>query len=432
ANVTVDGKVSDPDAMKSAGSLEFQGVTIATASSKNPIKNMSGVVSFNNQNVETKKLLMTIGKSDLALAFTIKNYLSLVSDKKGAPKPSANITLNSNHLYATDIMGEDKTAAGKSSGEGQSKAGTEPSGGKPAGKSEMKASVPLPNMDMTVNATIAMLTTEKLEMKNVRGVLRISNGAVVDLQNVTLNMYNGAIASKGNLDFKNLKRPTFNLNLDMKNLKANTALSTFTSFGQKLFGDLNMDVAISGALDDTMGLIPSSLNATGKTAVNNGRLSGVKVNEQIASLIHLPDVSEINFKDWVTAFSIKDGRVVIPDLKIAALGADYVINGSQGLDGSMDFKMVVLLSEAMSAKASVPGFAGEVLNALKEPNGRLKLDFNVGGSTDNPKVQLDTKALQVRATDFLKQKLDAETKKQTDDLKSKGTDLLKDLFKKKK
>ena len=362
ANVSVDGKVSNPDAMKSAGTLEFQGVTIATASSKNPIKNMNGVVSFNNQNLETKKLLMTIGKSDLALAFTMKNYLSLMSDKKSGPKASASVTLNSNHLYTADIMGDDKAAGGKLSTPGKSAGGNTPASNQ-ASKPAVKSSVPLPNMDMTVNATIGTLTTEKLEMKNVRGGLRISNGAIVDMQNITMNMFDGAVASKGNLDFKNTQRPTFNLKLDMKSLKANRALSTFTSFGQRLFGDLNMDVAISGALDDTMGLIPSSLNATGKAAVNNGRLSGVKVNEQIASLIHLPDISEINFKDLISAFSIKDGRVVIPDLKITALGADYTINGSQGLDGTMDFKMAVLLSEALSAKASVPGFAGEVLTA---------------------------------------------------------------------
>lgn len=432
ANVSVDGKVSNPDAMKGSGSLEFQGVTIATATSKNPIKNMNGILTFNNQNLETKKLLMTIGRSDLALAFTMRNYLSLMSDKKGAPKASASVTLNSNHLYTADIMGDDKASGGKPSTGGKSTGSNTPAGGNQSVKSGGKPGVPLPNMDMNVSAVIGTLTTEKLEMKNVRGALRISNGAIVDMQNITMNMFDGAVATKGSLNFQNVQRPAFNLNLDMKNLKANRALSTFTSFGQRLFGDLNMDVAISGALDDTMGLIPSSLNATGKVAVNNGKLSGAKVNEKIASLIHLPDISEINFKDWVNAFSIKDGRVVIPDLKIAALGADYTINGSQGLDGTMDFKMAVLLSEALSAKASVPGFAGEVLTALKEPNGRLKLDFLVGGTADNPNVQLDSKALQARAGDFLKQKLDAETKKKTDDLKSKGTDLLKDLFKKKK
>jgi len=79
---------------------------------------------------------------------------------------------------------------------------------------------------------------------------------------------------------------------------------------------------------------------------------------------------------------------------------------------------------------------------LKEPNGRVKLDFLVGGTLDNPKVQLDTKAAQARVADFAKQKIEAEkaklqqkveeeAKKKAEDLKKKGEDLLKGIFKKK-
>ncbi|MBX2991669.1 MAG: AsmA family protein [Bacteroidetes bacterium] len=418
ANVNIAGKTSNPDAMKASGNMEFQSVTIATATSKNPVKDMNGTITFNNQILESKKLSMTIGKSDLALAFTVRNYLSMMSDKKDAPKATANASLTSNRLFTSDIMSDDET---------------KPAGGTAQPK-QAKAAMPLPNVDMDIAANIGTLTMQKFEMKDVRGTMKIANG-IINMQNLTMKMFDGAIASKGSINLQNPERPTFNLNLDMSSLNANTALSSFTSFGQRLLGDLNMNIQINGALDDTLGLIPSSLNASGKAGVNNGKVQGVKVNQQIASLLSVPDVAEINFKDWVNAFSIKDGRVNIPDLNIAALGADYTIAGSQGLDGSMDFKMAMLLSEATSAKASVPGFAGEALNALKEPNGRLKLDFLVGGSADNPKVQLDTQSLQARAAEFAKSKLDAEKQKLQqkleDEAKKKGGDLLKDLLKKK-
>ncbi len=418
ANVNIAGKMSNPDAMKAAGTMEFHNVTIATATSKNPVKDMNGTITFNNQILESKRLSMNIGKSDLALAFTVRNYLSMMSDKNDAPKATANVSLTSNRLFTSDIMSDEEA---------------KPSGG-PAPPKQAKAAMPLPNVDMEIAAKIGTLTMQKFEMKDVRGTMKIANG-IINMQNLTMKMFDGAIASKGTVNLQNPQRPTFNLNLDMNSLNANSALSSFTSFGQRLLGDMNMDIHISGALDDTLGLIPSSLNATGNVGVNNGKLQGVKVNQQIASLLNVPEVSDLSFKDWVNAFSIKDGRVNIPDLKIAALGADYTIAGSQGLDGSMDFKMALLLSEATSAKASVPGFAGEALNALKEPNGRLKLDFLVGGSTDNPRVQLDTQSLQARAAEFARSKLDAEKQKLQqkleDEAKKKGGDLLKDLFKKK-
>ncbi len=426
-NVTINGKVNKPDALRASGSMEFNDVTIATAESPNPVKNMNGTISFSNQVLESKKLSMTIGRSDLALSFTMRNYLSMMSDKKGAPKAIASASLTSNHLYTADIMGEDEKS-------GQSE---QPSSRRSSGK----AAMPLPNVEMTIAANIGTLTTQKLEMKNVRGTMRIADG-IISMDNLTMTMFDGAVASKGSINLQNPERPTFQLHLDLKSLQANSALSTFTSFGRRLFGNMDMSIDISGALNDTLGLIPQSLNATGKVAVSNGKLTGVKVNQQIASMLSLPDLAEITFKDWTNAFSIKDGRVAIPELKVSALGADYTIAGTHGLDGTMDFGLAMLLSESASAKVRVPGFAGEALNALKEPDGRLKLNFLVGGTTDNPKVQLDSQALQARVAEFaqkkldaekqkLQQKLDAEAKKKADELKSKGEELLKGLIKKK-
>ena len=109
-----------------------------------------------------------------------------------------------------------------------------------------------------------------------------------------------------------------------------------------------------------------------------------------------------------------------------------MVNGSQGLDGSLDYTMSMLLSEQSSAKVSVPGFAGEAAKLFKEPNGRVKLDFAVGGSSDDPKVSLDTKAAQKKAEDLVKQKVSEEGKKIGEEAKKKAGDVLKDLFKKKK
>ncbi|MBI5471601.1 MAG: translocation/assembly module TamB domain-containing protein [Ignavibacteriae bacterium] len=415
ADVNVAGKVSNPDAMKASGKMEFQGVTVATAGSKNPVKNLNGAITFSNQVVESKKLSMMIGKSDLALSFAMRNYLSMMSEKKGAPRPTATASLTSNHLYTADIMSDEKPAQQKTAEQ------------KPA----KKAAMPLPDVQMDVTTNIGTLTMERMEMKNVRGRMRIANGQIT-MDNLSMNMFDGAITSKGSVNLQNPQRPTFNLDLDMNSLKANSALSTFTSFGQRLMGDMNMNIALSGALDDTLGLIPSSLNGAGTVALNNGKLHGVKVNQQIASMLNVSDVAEMTFKDWGNAFTIKDGKVNIPELKIAALGADYTISGSQGLDGSMNFGMAMLLSDATSAKVKVPGFAGEAVNALKEPNGRVKLDFLVTGTMSDPKVALDSKALQARAAEFAKSKLEAEKKKVTDEAKKKGEDLLKGLFKKKK
>jgi hypothetical protein len=436
ANVSIAGKVSNPAAMKAGGTMEFSGVTMKTASSPNPVRNLNGTIAFNNQTIETKKLSLTLGKSDLGMSFTVKNYLSMMSDDKKAPKSTANLSLTSDHLYTADIMGgEQQPAGGKQSTpqQGAPEQTKTSAGQQPANKATppKQAGVPLPNIDMDVAVSIGTLTMEKLEMKNVKGTMRISNG-VIALQNLTCKMYDGTITTKGSLNMQKPDRPAFDLAFDMAGVDAHGLLPKFTSFGDRMFGKLSMNTTMKGTLNDTLGIETKGLTGVGHASVQEGKLTGVKVNKTVASLVNLPDLEEINFKEWANMFTIADGRIAIKDLKIAALGADYLINGSQGLDGTLDYSMSMLLSEKSSASVSIPGFAGEAAKLFKEPGGRVKLDFGIGGTYDVPKVSLDTKPAQKRAEDLAKQKLNDEAKKIGEEAKKKAGDVLKDLFKKKK
>jgi uncharacterized protein involved in outer membrane biogenesis len=449
ASVNIAGKVSNPSVMKASGTMEFRGVTIKTATSKNPVQNLNGTIAFNNQLIEAKKLSMTLGKSDLSLAFSMKNYLSMMSDlptgqagDKKAPKASASLSLTSNHLFTADVMGDEKPSPSATSAPAapppaqQGKGDATQRGGvqKPMqGKQQeaKRAGVPLPNVDMDISAAIGTLTMEKFELKNVHSTMNIANG-IIKLQSFTCNVFEGSVSTKGMLNMQKPESPTFDLAVDLNGVDAHAMLPKFTSFGERMFGELSMNTTMNGTLNDTLGLVTQGLNGLGKVSLQDGKLTGVKVNQAIASLLKLPDVEEINFKDWENTFTIADGRITIKDLKISALGADYLVSGSQGLDGSLDYTMSMLLSEQTSAKVAVPGFAGEAVKLFKEPNGRVKLDFTIGGTTDDPKVALDTKPAQKKAEELAKQKIAEEAKKLGEKVKGKGSDLLKDLFKKKK
>jgi hypothetical protein len=193
---------------------------------------------------------------------------------------------------------------------------------------------------------------------------------------------------------------------------------------------MTMSTSLKGALDDTLGLVTDALQGNGKVAVRNGALKGVKVNQALASALSLPDLEMIQFKDWGNDFAVENGRLVIRDLSINALNAQYLVNGSQGLDGTLDYRLALYLPESAGAKIKVSGFAGEALNLFKDQSGRLKFDFNVGGTMDSPKLQLDTGPVQRRAEDLAKQKLEEERKKLEKQLKDKAGDALKKLFKK--
>jgi uncharacterized protein involved in outer membrane biogenesis len=422
ANVTIDGKVKDPMTMKAAGSMEFRGVTVKTPTARKAVENLQGMITFNNQIVEARRVSMTLGKSDLVLAFWLKDYLSLMSTDAAAPQPKANLTLTSSHLYTADIMTDSARTAPP---------GAQPAGTPPAPRRAPQRSLVLPNLDMDIAATIGTLTMERFEFSNVRATMRVSKG-VITMQNFSLNAFDGSVISKGTLDLRAPQQPLFDLALDVKRVEAHAMLPKFTTFGERIYGRLTMNTTMKGALDDTLGLIAKTLTGRGDVEMENGRLTGVSVNKAVATFLKLPDLENITFKNWSNSFTISEGRIVVKDLTINALDADYVVNGSQGIDGTLDYAMTLLLPEKTSGRIAVPGFAGEALNLFKDNTGRVKLDFTVTGTSENPSVALDTKAARTKAEDMVKQKVADEAKKLGEQAKKKGEDLLKDIFKRKK
>jgi hypothetical protein len=253
ADVKLNGKVKEPATIKASGTMGFQGVSINTAASPNPVKDLQGSITFNNQQIEAKKLSMNLGRSDLTLEFVMRNYLSMMSEDKSLPRPTARLTLISNHLFTGDVMPSDR----------KEKEGPRDTAAAPP---KPRAGVPLPNVDMDINAAIGTLTMEKFEFKNVKAAMRISDG-VITMQNFALNAFGGAVVSKGALNLKEPKRPLFDLALDINGVEAQSLLPHFTSFGRRISGKLNMNTTMKGALNDTLGLVHSALNGLGSVQI---------------------------------------------------------------------------------------------------------------------------------------------------------------------
>jgi hypothetical protein len=331
---------------------------------------------------------------------------------RGRPRLAGSLV--SKHLYAADLT-EQPAADARSGG----------AGGTP------KKTGALPDLEADLAARIGILTMEQMELQDVTAAAELRDGTLT-LRNLSARAFDGEVATRGTIRMKDPARPEFDLTLDVSRVSANSLLTTFTSFSDRLFGALSMKATMSGALNDTLGLVPSTVNGNGTVAIQSGRLAGFRVNKSIADALRLPNLEEVQFKDWTNSFTVVAGRLQLKDLVIASGDADYLINGSQGLDGSLDYGVTVVLSSALASRVSLPGLAGEAVQALKSPDGRLPLNLKVTGTTAAPKVALDTAELERRLTDKAKERVAGEAKKLQEDLQKKAGDLIKDLFKKKK
>ncbi len=269
ADIRLEGRISDPKAMRGSGSLTFRDVSVKTAGTAKPVRNVNGTLTINNELAEASKLSLLIGGSDMTLSCRVKNYLSLVSTDRNAPPASATMVLQSNHLYAKDLMGEqpppgtgaqkeESPKGGNVQSSPPSRAGAKTPPAASPGRASGKAAFPLPSMEIDATASIGTLTMEKFEFTNIKGAMRVAKG-VITMQNLSLNAFGGSVVSTGSLDLNKSDRPLFDLSLNLNGVEAAQLLSHFTSFGQRLSGALTTSTKLKGALNDTLGLVPDAL-----------------------------------------------------------------------------------------------------------------------------------------------------------------------------
>lgn len=411
-DVSIDGRPSEPRSVRAGGTLRLRGVSWSGPGMARPVRDLTGEIAFNNQSLDLKNLAMAIGSSDLRLNASLKNYLSLVFPPEGAstPKPLLTFDLASKNLNTADLTPPpDSADAGTAADRGGA-------GGSGAGL--------LPGIDLSGTVSVETLRTEKFTFTNARGALS-STAGVVKLTGMTLDAFGGTVKTDGTLDLGKPDRRPFDLALDVRGVESNSLLSPFTSFGRFLSGKLTLTTALRGDLDDTLGITPATLAGDGSALIAEGKLTGVPLLQKLSGFLGAERLKEVDFQSWSQSFSIADGRLNIRDLKIGGRDADITVNGTHGLDGGIDYAMHLRLPASVSEGIRLQGVGDQLLRFFKDEEGRLNLDFTVGGDTRAPTLKLDTRAQE----EMLKKKLLDDGAKQLGDPLKKAGEGLKKLIK---
>lgn len=413
--IELNGRANNALGMNASGKADFRNVTIKTAGSGKPLRHLNGTINFNNQVVESRQLAMNIGESDLNLAFTVRNYIGLVlqSAAKASAKPTASVTLASKQFVMADVIADESAVPAAT----------------PKNKNKPEQHGLLPGMDIDANVQIDKLVTKKFTFTNARGSASISNG-IVNLKNMSVNAFNGQIQTKGVLDLGDPATKPFDLDLNVAGVEAHELLSNFTSFGQYLSGKFSTSTKLRGILNDTLGLNTESLLGNGSVQILEGKLLGFPLATKLADATAISELREVNFKNWTNAFSIEGGRIQIKDLKVTSGSTDFLMAGSQGLDGSMNYALTLKLPATFADRIHLGGAADQLLQFFKDREGRINLSFDVTGIAASPVVKLNTKAQEEAAKSVLQQKANDARKKLEDDLKKKAEEGLMKLFKK--
>lgn len=438
--------------IKNAGMIGLTGFKYADENGKT-MTISNALVLFNPSNINLKQFNATTGKSDLSVTGILENFYGFMFKDQ---ELKGNFNMTSNQLAVNDFMTEASPAKAKTSGEK-----TESETAKTTKKAEPMKIPAFLNCTLTAKANTVLY--DNLTLKDVSGKLIVKDEKVT-LQNVKSSIFGGTIGVNGSVSTKE-KVPAFNMDLNLNQVNIAESftqldmLKKIAPIAGIVNGKINSNIKVNGNLNATE-MTPDLNSLSGDLL---GQLLSTTVNAKNSTLLtaltsnlKFIDLNKINLNDIKAALTFKDGKVNIKPFDIKYQDIKATIGGSHGFDQSMSYNV------KFDVPAKYLGTEANALIAKLSPADAAKLDnipINalLTGNFSNPKISTDMKSATVNLANQLakqqKEKLvskgtsalndylnkntsksadTTKTSSQKEDIKTKASDLLNGLFKKKK
>lgn len=300
---------------------------------------------------------LTLGESDVALKGKLQNFIQYIMRGETI---KGSLDVNSKLLNVSELLGEEESET------------TEVAEDTTAGSS----SIHIPgNLDFALNANIATLLYDGIELKDIIAALSIKDQKA-KINSIKANTMGGSLGLSGTFDTQDTLKPVVDFDIDVKDMiiaKVFTDITTANKLVPLLAdanGNFSMNMDFHSDMDSELNPILNSINASGNFISKEVGLDSVAALEKIAELVKYPALKNPSLKDISIKFLIKDGRVTADPFETFIQTAKLNVSGSSGLDQTLDYVTTITLPE--SIKSLVP----------------LAIDVKIGGTFRNPKISI--------------------------------------------
>ena len=300
---------------------------------------------------------LALGESDVALKGKLQNFIQYIMRGETI---KGSLDVNSKLLNVSELLGEEESET------------TEVAEDTTAGSS----SIHIPgNLDFALNANIATLLYDGIELKDIIAALSIKDQKA-KINSIKANTMGGSLGLSGTFDTQDTLKPVVDFDIDVKDMiiaKVFTDITTANKLVPLLAdanGNFSMNMDFHSDMDSELNPILNSINASGNFISKEVGLDSVAALEKIAELVKYPALKNPSLKDISIKFLIKDGRVTADPFETFIQTAKLNVSGSSGLDQTLDYVTTITLPE--SIKSLVP----------------LTIDVKIGGTFRNPKISI--------------------------------------------
>jgi AsmA-like C-terminal region/AsmA family len=375
ADIETQGQMADVKAKRYAnlptsGKATISNLVFVSKDYPQGIKISQASLNFTPQTMTVSQAQGYLGQSDFVASGSMSNYIGYALNNETL---HGQFNVKSNKFNVNEWMTDQP----------QAKGGT-------AQAPLQVVEVPK-NIDFKLNAQVAETIYDKMPIKDATGTLVVGNGAV-KMQNVSFNSLGGRFNTSGTYDTQNIVHPTFDFALNLENIEIPQAyqhltfVKIFVPIAEYMIGNLSSKLKLSGELLPDMMPNMRTLSGDGLVKVIKATLAKEdNILARIVDLAKLKDLKDKQLKDVNLQANIDNGSLVVQPFDVRWQDYKMTINGTNTLDGSLDytFKMDVPSGTAGAAfQQAFSRWTGKTLTGAD----RVKFDLKATGNVKSPKI----------------------------------------------
>lgn len=353
------------DGIASISGLNYESTTV-----EKPLKINSLLLKFSPQYVDMTECNGMIGKTDFKIKGRLENFIGYYLSKDEVMR--GQVSFLSNHIDANEFLSDEKDK-----------------------KSEY---VLVPKgIDVNGSVDIKEMLYGKMQIRELVGALNVADEQV-KLQNVKAILLGGSATMNATYSTKGIEKPISTVSYNVQNFDMKQVYD-YMECAPKIAPILNyMTGSLSSESNLTMQLLPdmspnlNTLNGDFSIDIPSTRIVNLPILNQVAQVTKLSQLSNLEINNIKTKLSFQNGRAIVQPFNFKANNLNLGIQGSQGLDKSLDYIMAVDVpfSQLGSAAGLVTGLVSKYkLPFLGNVNPEtIRLNLNVKGFFDKPAVSL--------------------------------------------
>ncbi len=414
ADMAAAGKMSSIqneryDEVSANGGLSVEGIVLKNDSLPFAIELKKAAVRLSPQFAEMPYFEAKMGKSDVSAKGRLDNLLGYAFSNEVL---KGNLEVYSQLLDLNELSG----AAPKGNSTDT------------ASQSPMEV-VRIPqNIDLVLKAKADQILYTNLNLKAFSGQLMVHEG-LVEMQNVGMQLLEGSVKLEGAYNSVP-DLPIVNMKMSLDNFSFKSAYETFgmvkklAPIMEKAEGSFSCPMQFESVLKSDMMPDLNTVEAKGRLHTK-GLKSSPDVMKKAADLLKDPKYAQINTGLIDVDFTISQGRVAVKPFNIKVGGVDTRVEGSSGLDQSIDYNLDLKVPTQGLANSGLLSNLGALGSALPA---QVDLKLKIGGSVQDPKITSSLGSLGNSLTNNLKEQatqlIEEKVEEVKEDLNKKAQELI--------